>query len=518
MAASHKYVREKGSSEGGGSMEQQKSGSARPLYSDIAERTQGDLYIGVVGPVRTGKSTFIAGFMEQMVLPLMADSPRRARLTDELPQSGSGRTIMTTQPKFIPGEGAAEIHLDSGLNARVRMVDSVGYLIPGALGTQEGEAARMVSTPWAAEDMPFEQAAALGTRKVIEDHATVGVVVTCDGTVADLPRSSYTGAEEQVIRQLKALGKPFAVVLNSAYPASADAKSLRDALESKYDVPVALLNVKEMNAADIQQLLSGLLLEFPLREVRFHVPGWIGALDESHWLPAHALETIRTLGGSMKKMRDKGLAAAAFSDSDYLLSPRDEQVNLGEGAVRFEVPVREGLFNQILSEQCGETITGDAHLLSLMKELVAAKREYDRVSGALKAVQQTGYGLVTPAMSEIHLQQPELMRQGSRYGVRLRASAPTLHLIRSDIETEIAPVLGTQEQSEAFVESLNEQYEKDPQSLWDTNFFGKSLKELIQEGVNGKLSRLPVDTQEKVQAALTKMLNEGEGGMITILL
>ena len=499
-------------------MEQESISAARPLYRDIAERTQGEFYIGVVGPVRTGKSTFITGFMEQMVLPLMANSPRRDRLTDELPQSGSGKTVMTTQPKFVPGEGAAEVDLDHHLTARVRMVDSVGYLIPGALGTQEGEAARMVSTPWAEEDMPFEQAAALGTRKVMEDHATVGVVVTTDGTVADLPRSNYVAAEEQVIRQLKALGKPFAVVLNSARPESQDAQALRASLESKYDVPVTLLNVKEMRAADIQQLLSGLLLEFPLREVRFHVPGWMGALEESHWLPQRALAAVRDLGDTLSKMRDKEHIAAALAGTEDMLPPRDEAVNLGEGAVSYDWPVREGLFNEVLSEQCGETITGDAHLLSLMKELVAAKREYDRVAGALKAVQQTGYGLVTPAMSEIQLQQPELMRQGSRYGVRLRASAPTLHLIRSDIETEIAPVLGTQEQSEAFVDSLNEQYEKDPQSLWETNFFGKSLKDLIQEGVSGKLSRLPVDTQEKVQSALTKMLNEGEGGMITILL
>ena len=490
----------------------------RPLYRDIAERTQGDLYIGVVGPVRTGKSTFITGFMEQMVLPLMANSPRRDRLTDELPQSGSGKTIMTTQPKFVPGEGAAEVNLDHNLTARVRMVDSVGYLIPGALGTQEGEAARMVSTPWAEEDMPFEQAAALGTRKVMTDHATVGVVVTTDGTVADLPRSNYTAAEEQVIRQLKALNKPFTVVLNSAHPEGSDAKALRASLESKYDVPVTLLNVKEMQAEDLQQLLSGLLLEFPLREVRFHVPGWLGALEESHWLTAQALETVRSLGDTMKKVRDKDQIAAVFAEAPDFLAPRDETVNLGEGAVRVDIPAREGLFNQILSEQCGETITGDAHLLALLKELVIAKREYDRIAGALKAVQQTGYGLVTPALSEIQLQPPELMRQGSRFGVRLKASAPTLHLIRSDIETEIAPVLGTQEQSEAFVDTLNEQYEKDPQSLWETNFFGKSLQELIQEGVSGKLSRLPVDTQEKVQSALTKMLNEGEGGMITILL
>ncbi len=499
-------------------MDQASDRGARPLYQDIAERTQGDLYLGVVGPVRTGKSTFIAGLLERMVLPMMAPGPKRERLMDELPQSGSGKTIMTTQPKFIPGEGAAEIQIAPGMTARVRLVDSVGYLIPGALGAQEGEAARMVSTPWAEEDMPFEEAAALGTRKVIADHATIGVVVTTDGSIADLPRSSYAAAEEQVIRQLKALQKPFAVLLNSAHPDSGDAQALRAALEAKYDVPVTLLNAKEMTAEDIQAVLSSVLLEFPLREVRFAVPGWIGALDDTHWLPAHALDLIRQLGGALHKVRDKSGIAAAFASSPYFTAPQNEQVSLGDGAIRYTLPARDGLFNQVLSEQCGETITGDAHLLSLMKELVAARREYDRVSGALKAVQQTGYGLVTPAMSEVQLQPPEMMHQGSRWGVRLRASAPTLHLIRSDVETEIAPVLGTQEQSEEFVRTLTDEYEKDPQSLWDTNFFGKSLKALIQEGVNAKLSRMPADTQEKVQSALTRMLNEGEGGMICILL
>lgn len=499
-------------------MEQELSRGARPLYRDIAERTQGDMYIGVVGPVRTGKSTFITHFMEQMVLPFMAPGPRRDRLTDELPQSGSGRTIMTTQPKFLPGEGAAEVTLEPRMPVRVRMVDSAGYLIPGALGTQEGEAARMVSTPWADQDMPFAEAAALGTKKVIEDHATIGVVVTTDGTIADLPRSNYVSAEEQVIRQLKELGKPFVVVLNSARPESEDAKALRGSLESKYDVPVNLLNVKELRAEDAQSLLSSLLLEFPIREVRLSLPAWISALEEEHWLPQHALEQARALGKQLHKMRDKSTVAAAFADSPYLQPPQETQVALGEGAVRFQAAAQEGLFSQVLSEQCGETITGDAQLLSLMKELVGAKREYDRVAGALKAVQQTGYGLVTPAMEEIRLQQPELMRQGNRYGVRLRATAPTLHLIRSDIETEITPVLGSQEQSQDFVATLAQEYEQAPDKLWETNFFGKSLKELVQEGLQGKLHQMPPDAQEKVQAALTRILNEGDGGLICILL
>jgi len=499
-------------------MEKNPARGMQPLYQDIASRTQGDIYIGVVGPVRTGKSSLIAALMEKMVLPCMAPGPRRDRLVDEMPQPGSGRMVMTTQPKFIPGEGAAEILLEEGVGARVRLVDSVGYLIPGAVDTPEGEETRMVSTPWADQDLPFREAAALGTQKVMEDHATIGLVVTTDGTIADLPRSSYTQAEEQVIRQLRQLKKPFVVVLNSARPQSQEARELKDALEKKYDVPVSLLNVKEMEEEDIQALLSSVLMEFPLREIHFTLPDWVGALEDDHWLPGHALEIVRNLGNQIKKMRDRDQLAAAFAPSPYLDAPRDEKTALGRGAISCSLPVQEGLFNQILSEQCGAEIQGDAHLLSLMKELVAAKQQYDRVAGALRAVEQTGYGLVTPAMSEIELQQPELMRQGSRYGVRLRASAPTLHLIRSDIETEIAPILGAQEQSEQFVQSLQEEYEKDPASLWQTNFFGRSLQDLIQEGLSGKLHQMPVEAQEKVQSALTRMLNEGNGGMLCILL
>lgn len=491
---------------------------ASPLYRDIAERTQGELYIGVVGPVRAGKSTFISNFMQQLVLPLVPPGPRRERIVDELPQSGSGKTIMTTQPKFVPSDGAATVQLPDHASARVRMVDSVGYLVRGALGTQEGGDARMVSTPWSQQDMPFEEAAQLGTRKVMTDHATVGVVVTTDGTVAELPREAYVPAEEQVIRELKTLGKPFAVVLNSAQPESRQAKELQAAMSEKYDAPVTLLSAKEMTAEDVQGVMRDLLSAFPLREMRFALPEWVSALDDQHWLTQHIVSLVREAGAQIVRMRDAEKAQRAFAASEYADAPQLDQLEYGEGSARFSLPLKNGLFNQILSEQCGAEIESDGHLLRLLKELVSAKKEYDRVADALREAVDTGYGLVAPAMSDVTLYEPEVSRQAGRYGVRLRAKAPALHLIRSDIEAEVSPVLGTQEQTDEFAASLRDTYAQDPQALLQTNFFGRSLESLISEGLAGKLQRMPPDAQEKVRAALTRILNEGDGGMICILL
>lgn len=499
-------------------MAQTATRGASPLYRDIAERTQGELYIGVVGPVRAGKSTFISNFMQQLVLPLVPPGPRRERIVDELPQSGSGKTIMTTQPKFVPSDGAATVQMPDHASARVRMVDSVGYLVRGALGTQEGGDARMVSTPWSQQDMPFEEAAQLGTRKVMTDHATVGVVVTTDGTVAELPREAYVPAEEQVIRELKALGKPFAVVLNSAQPESRQAKELQAAMSEKYDAPVTLLSAKEMTAEDVQGVMRDLLSAFPLREMRFALPEWVSALDDQHWLTQHIVSLVREAGAQIVRMRDAEKAQSAFAASEYVDTPQLDQLEYGEGSARFSLPLKNGLFNQILSEQCGAEIESDGHLLRLLKELVSAKREYDRVADALREAVDTGYGLVAPAMSDVTLYEPEVSRQAGRYGVRLRAKAPALHLIRSDIEAEVSPVLGTQEQTDEFAASLRDTYEQDPQALLQTNFFGRSLESLIREGLAGKLQRMPPDAQEKVRAALTRILNEGDGGMICILL
>ena len=455
--------------------------------------------------------------MEQMVIPNIQDPYRKERAKDELPQSGSGKTIMTSEPKFVPEE-AVEISPDGTALLRVRMIDSVGYMVDGAVGAYDEGVPRMVTTPWFDHEIPMTEAAELGTKKVMEDHCSIGLVVTTDGSICDIPRSAYLDAEERVVQELRQLGKPFVVVLNSARPADPDTQALQKALEKKYDVPVSVLNVKEMTQEDLHALLTGLLSAFPVREARFSLPDWVSALPADHWLPTAAVQAVRKLSGMLKTIRDKAVTTAVFQNSEQLDLPTGEQVDLGSGTLRYTLPVKEGLFSRILSEQCGETITGDAHLLSLMTELVQKKRAYDRIAGAMKEVQQTGYGLVTPAMEEINLQKPELMRQGSRFGIRLRATAPTLHLIRSDIETEVAPILGTQEQSEQFIETLNRQYETDREALWNTNFFGKSLQALVQEGLAAKLHRMPADAQEKVQTALTRMLNEGEGGMICILL
>ncbi len=487
------------------------------LYRDIPERTDGDVYIGVVGPVRTGKSTLISRMMEELVLSGMAPGPKRDRISDELPQSGSGKTIMTTQPKFVPSE-AVSVSLGDQATVRVRMVDSVGYLVDGALGTEEDGAARMVHTPWYDYDIPFEQAAEIGTRKVIADHATIGLVVTTDGSISDLPREAYSAPEERVVRELKQLGKPFIIILNSRTPDSESAQRLRDALSQRYAVPVLALNAKEMGMDDILGVFEQVLFQFPLREIQVSVPGWVHALDESHWLVQHVLEGVRNGAAPIARMRDHVDFAQAFADSPYSDGLQNDGIDLGQGRLRYVLPLKDGLFNRVLGEECGTEIRGDAHLLRLMKELVAAKTEYDHVADALRSVRETGYGLVTPTMSELTLQEPEIVQQGSRFGVKLKANAPSLHMIRVDIETEVSPVVGTEKQSEELVRYLLEEFENDPQSIWNTNFFGKSLNELVREGLSNKFMCMSADAQEKVQETLSKIINEGNGGMICILL
>ena len=486
------------------------------LYRDIAGRCDGDIYIGVVGPVRTGKSTFIKRFMELLVLPNIADADARDRTVDELPQSGAGRTIMTTQPRFVPNE-AVQVRLRDEATARVRLVDCVGYLIPGVLGLSEGDEARMVRTPWFDHDIPFEEAAELGTRRVIREHATIGMVVTTDGSVVDMPRSAYEAAEARVVQELKALGKPFIVVLNAKSPASPDVLRLRDALAEQYGVPVRAVNAREMGLEELNGLLESLLYEFPLREVRVQTPAWLTALPDDHWLSRSVMDSVCGAAGSMRCVRDHERLKRALDENEYAEDALPIRISLNDGTLDYRLSLKDGLFYRVLGEACGETIDGEAHLFELMKQLVSARRAYDRVAGALQSVRENGYGVVTPTMDELQLQMPEIVKQGAHYGVRLKAAAPSLHMIRADIQTEVNPFVGSESQSGELAKSLREKLEAG-EDIWDTEIFGKTLSDLVREGVSGKLNRLPEEARQKLREALEKVINEGSGGMICIML
>ncbi len=487
------------------------------LYRDIAERTQGDIYIGVVGPVRTGKSTFIKKFMDLLVLPNIADEHTRGRAVDELPQSGSGKTIMTTQPKFVPNE-AVSVELDENTRFRVRLVDCVGYLIDGAIGHMEDDTPRMVRTPWSEQEIPFEQAAEIGTQKVINEHATIGMVVTTDGSISSMPRADYVEAEQRVVSELQQLGKPFIVVLNTSDIYSIETQKLQLALEEKYDVPVIPVDVLNMSMEDLRGILERVLFEFPLRRMNICMPKWMQALPSDHELIAELLERVKASATTQGKMRDYPSLLNMFEDSQTVTDFDVENVDLGSGTINYSLQVAPELFYKVLGDECGCEIKGDFHLISLMRELMQAKREYDRVSDALAAAENTGYGVVLPTMDEMVLQEPEMVKQGSKFGVKLRASAPSLHIIRVDINTEVSPIVGSEKQSEEMVRYLLAEFEGDKTKIWDTNLFGKNLHELVKEGLSGKLTRMPVEAQQKMQMTLQRIINEGSGGLICILL
>lgn len=487
------------------------------LYRDIAERTDGEIYIGVVGPVRTGKSAFINRFMESVVLPHISGDHRKLRAMEELPVSGAGRTITTIQPKFVPGT-AVQLTLDGGAEAQIRLVDCVGYLIDEALGIQEGEEERMVRTPWAEHDIPFTEAAETSTRRVIADHSTLGLVVTTDGSITDIPRSSYEAAEERVVQELQELGKPFCILLNSAHPEDAHTQAMASALQEKYGVITEAVNVTRLTDGDIGRIMENLLLEFPLAEARIRIPGWIKALNEDHPLVSSLLENARNAAGAMKKVRDHAMLAQAFSQHPDVSGITQVSVRLNEGMAEYQLTPRDTLFSEVLSEVSGEKIEGEEQLMTLLTQMARSKKEYDRVLSAIESVRATGYGMVAPEMSEMTLETPEIVKQGGRFGVRLKAAAPSIHMIRVDIQTEVSPIVGTEKQSEELVRYLLSEFENDPVRIWNTNIFGKSLHELVREGLSGKLSHMPDDVRLKVQDALSRIINEGSGGMICILL
>lgn len=487
------------------------------IYQQIAERTQGDIYIGVVGPVRTGKSTFIKKFMDLLVIPNIENGYRRERAKDELPQSATGRTIMTTEPKFIPNE-AAEIIIDENVQLKVRLVDCVGYLVKGALGHMENNAPRMVTTPWFDHQIPFEEAAEIGTRKVINEHSTIGLVVVTDGSITDLTREEYLEAEERVISELKRINKPFIILLNSTKPFDSETVRLKEELEVKYSTPVINTNCAQLRIEDVHTIMERVLFEFPVCEIGVNIPRWIEALEDDHWLKVDTINAIRDTFKNVRKIREVKSAVGDFSEYDFIKKAYVDRISLGEGDILVDLSAADGLFYRILSESTGLEIEGEHKLMSLMRDLARIKKEYEKVEFALHEVKLKGYGIVTPQMEEMSLEEPEIVKQGSRFGVKLRASAPSIHLIRADIETEIAPLVGTEKQSEELVNYLLREFENDPRKIWESNIFGKSLHELVSEGLHNKLYRMPEDAQLKLQETLQKIINEGSGGLICIIL
>ena len=487
------------------------------IYKDIAERTGGDIYIGVVGPVRTGKSTFIKRFMDLLVLPNIANTYTRERAKDELPQSASGRNIMTTEPKFVPNE-AVEIDLGDNTDVRVRMIDCVGYLVPEAEGHMDGELPRMVHTPWAEDAMPFREAAEIGTKKVITDHSTIGIVVTTDGSVTELPRENYLEAEERVVAELKEMGKPFVILLNTAMPFSDGTQNLRRELQEKYQVPTVAVNGAQLKAEDIRNILEQVLYQFPLKELRFFFPAWVETLEQGHWLKEKLTEKLKVVMKKTEKLADVEAAAAELEDADFLQKAYADHILPREGAADIALRFDDGLFYQILSETVDLPIENDHMLIQTIKMLSEAKKEYDKIAAALHEVKQKGYGVVAPVFEEISLEKPEVFKQGSRYGIRLKAKGESIHLIRADVETEVSPIIGNEEQSREFIDHLIADYEEEPEKIWELNIFGRTLSSMVSDGMQNKIYRMPEDARMKLQETLQKIVNEGSGGLICIIL
>lgn len=487
------------------------------IYEDIAKRTQGDIYIGVVGPVRTGKSTFIRKFMENLVLPNIENEFKRERTQDEIPQSGSGKTIMTVEPKFVPADGV-EIKIKDTVSLKVRMVDCVGYIVDGALGHEEEGKQRLVSTPWSQEAMTFEKAAEIGTKKVIRDHSTLGIVVLTDGSVTGIDRKNYLSAEERVINELKSLNKPFAVVLNTLDPYSESTELLRSELEEKYDVPIVPLNVLAMDEEDIENVMETVLYDFPLNEIRIKLPKWVEGLERNHWIKNNIILTLKQSIAEIGKLRDVDSIVKGFSELEFLEDTEVENVELGEGVISIDLTAKQDLFYNVLEEKSGFKIDGDHQLLNLVTKLSRVKNEYDKIESALYDAKTKGYGVVAPSLDELSLEEPEIIKQGKQYGIKLRANAPSLHIIKADISTEVSPIVGNQTQGEEMIKYLLDTFEENPSELWASNMFGKSLNDLVKEQLQSKLYTMPEEIRVKIQKTLQKIINEGSMNIITILL
>ena len=486
------------------------------IYKDIAQRFNGDVYLGVVGPVRTGKSTFITNFMNTLVLPNIKNNFAKQRTIDELPQSAQGKTIMTTQPKFVPNE-AVKISIDD-VDMNIRLIDCVGYMVDGAIGNEEAEKPRLVKTPWSDENMPFDEAAEIGTKKVITDHSNIAVMVTTDGSFGDLARSNYVTAEEKVVKELKDNNRPFVILLNTKDTESPSAKNLADSLSQKYDAPCVIINATELTEQDVEKTFDAMLSQMPVNAILVKMPKWLEALSFGHHLIKEIIDEIKLSCTGLDKIADFKLSKVLFENSENFEPLMESKVLFGEGNIVLNIEPKPDLFYKVLSEQTGQEITSDYQLISNLKELSHAKREYDKIKVALDEVSETGYGVVTPNLEEMTLEDPEIVRQGSKFGVRLKASAPSLHIMRVDINTEVSPIVGTEQQSEDLVKYLLNEFESNPQGIWETEMFGKSLHMLVNEGLNNKLTAMPQVVQKKMRKTLSRIVNEGKGGVICILL
>ncbi|MBQ7977588.1 MAG: stage IV sporulation protein A [Clostridia bacterium] len=489
------------------------------IYHDIASRTNGDLYVGVVGPVRVGKSTFITKFMEQFVLPNITEQNLHACALDELPQSADGNTIMTTQPKFVPAQ-SVRVDLGNNVLANVRMIDCVGYLVAGAQGhlSPDGKT-RMVKTPWSDEEMPFERAAELGTSRVVTEHCNVAVLLTTDGSFGEIPRQNYVPAEERLVRELREHNKPFVIAVNSAKPKSQETKDLVLSLQQKYNVGVLAINASELNEKDVANTFDKILQEFPIVSVEINMPQWMTALPFDNQIITEVAEELKRVSNGVTKIGEFDKGAVLFEESERFEPLVLSAVEMGEGRIVYDLMPKEGLFYQVLSMQCGMNINNDFELIAQIRSLAQAKMHYDKMKDALAQVSETGYGVVQPSLCELELDEPQIVKQGAgRYGVKIKATAPSLHIMRVDLETEINPLVGTEQQSQDLVNYLNTQALDNPDGIWETNMFGKTMHQLMSDGIAGKLNAMPVEAQKKMRKALSRIVNEGKGGIICILL
>ncbi|WP_370181687.1 stage IV sporulation protein A [Bacillus anthracis] len=487
------------------------------IFKDIAERTGGDIYFGVVGAVRTGKSTFIKKFMELVVIPNIENESDRQRAQDELPQSAAGRTIMTTEPKFVPNQ-AVSIEVDEGLEVNIRLVDCVGYTVPGAKGYEDENGPRMINTPWYEEPIPFHEAAEIGTRKVIQEHSTIGVVITTDGTIGEIPRRDYIEAEERVVNELKEVGKPFIMIINTVQPYHPDTEQLRQSLSEEYDIPVIAMSVESLRETDVYNVLREALFEFPVLEVNVNLPSWVMVLNEGHWLRQSYQEAVQEAVKDIKRLRDVDRVVWQFSQYEFIDRASLAGIDMGQGVAEIDLYAPDELYDQILKEVVGVEIRGKDHLLKLMLDLSHAKIEYDQVADALRMVKQTGYGVAAPALADMSLDEPEIIRHGSRFGVKLKAVAPSIHMIKVDVESTFEPIIGTEKQSEELVRYLMQDFEDDPLSIWNSDIFGRSLSSIVREGIQAKLSLMPENARYKLKETLERIINEGSGGLIAIIL